>query len=99
MLPAVMAMRLREIHGSSQQVRPWRSLNGFGFAVSRRETQRERPFASPVGRALYCLSCERALVGEHLPGHDIGVELHRAVARRGDLNMMAACRQPERLRR
>ena len=28
-----------------------------------------------VGRALYCLSCERALVGEHLAGHDIGVEI------------------------
>ena len=41
-----------------------------------------------MGRALYCLSCERALVGEHLAGYDIGVEIHRAVARRGDLNMM-----------
>jgi len=48
MLASAMAMRLRKTHGSSQSLRPRRSLNGFRFAHDHagrlsRSGMRERP--------------------------------------------------------
>src|SRR5262245_20582987 len=44
------------------------------------------------------LTLQRALVRNHLAHDDVGVELHRLVSRRADLDVMAALRQSERLR-
>src|SRR5215510_5457542 len=53
----------------------------------------------PLPSVLRILLSERALVRKHLAAHDVGVELHRAVAGCGDPNVMTTRRQAQRLRR
>src|SRR4051794_323444 len=68
--------------------------------LNKGEKARTGPFgAAESTRSPSELALKLAPIRDHLPGDDVGVDLERPVAVGADLDVMAAWRQPERLRR